>query len=156
MFRMLGMLGRDRVEVNDSASLDTGQVVQDGVRGSPEIGAIATRNEHGVEVFVWNYHDDDVPVPPASIELTISGLPANIGHALLEHYRVDASHSNSFAAWQAMGSPQSPTPDEYKKLEAAGQLQLLTSPKWIEVDRGGVRLKFELPREGLSLLKIDW
>jgi xylan 1,4-beta-xylosidase len=156
VFRMLGLLGRDRVEVNDPAALDSQLVLQDGVRGNREIGAIATRSDHGVEVFLWNYHDDDVVVPPASIGLTISGLPANVAHALLEHFRVDPSHSNSFAAWQAMGSPQPPTSDQYKQLEAAGQLQLLTSPGWVDFERGKVTLNFDLPREGLSLVKLEW
>jgi len=37
LFRMLGMLGRDSVEVSDPASLNTERVVQDGVRGEPDI-----------------------------------------------------------------------------------------------------------------------
>lgn len=156
LFRMLGLLGSDRVEVANPASLNTEEVVRDGVRGQPDIGAIATRSDHGVQILVWNYHDDDITVQPASIDLRIDGLPNDAQHALLQHFRVDSDHSNSFAAWGKMGSPQSPTPDQQQQLESAGQLHLLTSPRWIAVDHGQVHLSFALPREGLSLIRIAW
>ena len=156
LFRMLGMLGRDSIEVDDPAALNTEQVVQDGVRGKADIRAIASRGEHGIQVMVWNYHDDEVPVKPASIELTIDGLPAETQQALVEHFRIDSEHSNAFAAWEEMGSPQSPTPDQYKQLESAGQLQLLTSPRWIQIDHGIVHVKLELPRQAVSLVKVGW
>jgi xylan 1,4-beta-xylosidase len=50
---------------------------------------------------VWNYHDDDLPAPPAEVELMIDGLPD--GRATLTHRRVDADHGNAYARWQAMG-----------------------------------------------------
>jgi xylan 1,4-beta-xylosidase len=156
LFRMLGLLSHDQIEVSDPAALNTEQVVRDGVRANPDIRVIATRSDHGVQILVWNYHDDDVTVPPASIDLTIDGLPKDAGRALLQHFRIDSDHSNPFAVWKSMGSPQPPTADQHKELESAGQLQLLTSPWWIAVDHGQTRLAFELPRQGLSLIQIGW
>ncbi|HET8824981.1 MAG TPA: beta-xylosidase, partial [Terriglobales bacterium] len=156
LFRMLGLLSHDQIEVSDPAALNTEQVVNDGVRGNPDIRAIATRSDHSVEILVWNYHDDDVSVAPASINLAIDGLPTNAQHALLQHFRVDSEHSNPFALWKAMGSPQPPTADQSKQLESAGHLQLFTSPAWITAKGGNVQLSFELPRQGLSLIKLAW
>src|SRR5690349_864136 len=102
LFRMLGLLGSDAIEVNDPAALSTEQVAQNGVRGNPDIRAIATRSDHGAQILIWNYHDDDVSVQPASIDLTIDGLPKDAQHALLQHFRVDSDHSNAFAVWKAM------------------------------------------------------
>ena len=170
-FRMLGMLGRERVEAISSGALNTEEVVREGVRAQPEINAIATRTASGIEVMVWNYHDDDLAagrasvdpasvgpasVDPALVDLTISGLPDGVARGLLEHFRIDSSHSNAFTAWKVSGSPQSPTADQYKTLESAGQLQLLDSPAWITIDRGTAHLQFTLPRQGLSLLRIGW
>ncbi|MFZ0279964.1 MAG: hypothetical protein WA254_19065 [Candidatus Sulfotelmatobacter sp.] len=45
---------------------------------------------------------------------------------------------------------------EYTRLESAGQLQLLTSPAWIELPHGDVHLQFTLPRQGLSLVRLAW
>ena len=155
-FRMLGLLGNERLKVNSSGSLATEDVVRSGVRAMPDINAIATRKSREVEVLVWNYHDDDVPFPAAPINLVIAGLPTDAKRALLEHFRVDADHSNSFTAWKEMGSPQSPSESEYKRLESAGQLQLLNSPTWIETKQGTVQLHLTLPRQGLSLVRVAW
>lgn len=155
-FRMFGLLGSERVEAASSAALGTEQVVSSGVRGQPDVNVIAARKPREMEVLIWNYDDEDVASPPAQIKLEIAGLPADVTRGLVEHFRLDANHSNSFTAWRAMGSPPSPTPEQYQQLESAGQLQLLTSPEWIALQHGTARLEFELPREGLSLLRISW
>jgi xylan 1,4-beta-xylosidase len=155
-FRVLGLMGHERVKVTSSGSLAAEEVVRSGVRSLPDINAIATRKDREIEILVWNYHDDDVPFPAAPIDLIVSGLPANAKRVLVEHFRVDSDHSNAFAAWKEMGSPQSPSENEYKRLESASQLQLLTSPAWIEMQQGKMRLQFVLPRQGLSLVRLEW
>jgi xylan 1,4-beta-xylosidase len=41
-------------------------------------------------------------------------------------------------------------------LQRAAQLQLLTSPAWISLERGTAHLQFTLPRQGLSLVRLTW
>jgi xylan 1,4-beta-xylosidase len=155
-FRMLGLLGSERVKVTSSGGLATEDVVRAGVRAQPDINAIATRKDHEIEILLWNYHDDDLPFPEAPIDLVITGLPTNTNRGLLEHFRVDSDHSNAFSKWKKIGSPQSPSENEYRLLQSAGQLQLLTSPAWVETQHGTVQLHFVLPRQGLSLLRFSW
>jgi xylan 1,4-beta-xylosidase len=155
-FRMLGLMGNERVKVTSSGGLATEDVVRRGVRSLPDINAIATRKDREIEILVWNYHDDDIAFPAEPIDLTVTGLPTNAKRGLLEHFRVDSERSNAFTAWKEIGSPQSPSQSEYKPLESAGQLQLLTSPAWIEMQQGKFRLQFVLPRQGLSLLRLAW
>ena len=154
--RMFGLLGHDRVRAESSGALATDEIVSVGVRGKRDVNAIAARREHEVDILVWNYHDDDVAALDAPVELMVQGLPAGARTALGEHFRVDAEHSNSFSAWQAMGSPQKPSSSQYRQLETAGQLQLLESPAWIPVNGNAVHLRFALPRQGMSLLRIGW
>lgn len=156
VFRMFGLLGDGRISVSSSGALATEDVIRGGVRERPDVDAIATRKEHEVEVLVWNYDDEDVPAQPTEIETTVRGLPANITKALLEQFRVDGTHSNAYTAWQEMGSPQSPTPEQYAKLQSAGQLQLVSSPEWIVINGGMARPQFSLPRQGVSLLRLSW
>ena len=130
--------------------------MRNGVREQPDISAIASRKEHEIEILVWNYHDDDVASPTASIDLVISGLPEDAKRGLLEYFRVDSDHSNAFTVWKELGSPQSPSPSEYERLQYSGQLQLLNSPAWIGIQQGSVHLQFTLPREGLSLVRLAW
>jgi xylan 1,4-beta-xylosidase len=153
-FRMFGLLGNERLKLSSSGALKIEDVVAAGVRDQPDINAIATRSDHEVDVLIWNYHDDDLAVSDAPLELTITGLPARAG--LLEHFRIDARHSNSFTAWKEMGSPQRPSPVQQEKLEDAGQLRPLISPAWIPFDDGDAHLKFNLPRQAVSLVRIVW
>jgi xylan 1,4-beta-xylosidase len=106
--------------------------------------------------MVWNYHDDDVSADAAQVNVTIAGIPSGTKKVLLEHYRIDDTHSNSYTVWKAMGSPQSPTPEQYERLKEAGQLQLLQSPEWIDVEQGKVTIETKLPRQATSLLHLTW
>ena len=94
--------------------------------------------------------------PRAPIELAVRVCPAKSSAAWLEHFRMDSSHSNAFAAWKEMGSPQSPDASQYEQLERAGQLQLLTSPAWEPITQGTAHLQFALPRQAISLIRIGW
>jgi xylan 1,4-beta-xylosidase len=55
-----------------------------------------------------------------------------------------------------MGSPPVPSPSQTGELEKEGQLQLLSSPERIPIEKGSVHLKFALPRQGLSLVRLAW
>jgi xylan 1,4-beta-xylosidase len=155
-FRMLGMLSNDRVVKSSSAGSAMEDIVRAGVRGQPDINALATRKDREAEILVWNYHDDDVPFPAAEIDLLVSGLPPSATKALIEHLRVDSDHGNAFGLWKQMGSPLSPSVSQYESLEGAAQLQLLNAPMWADVHDGNVRLHFVLPRQALSLIRISW
>jgi xylan 1,4-beta-xylosidase len=155
-FRMFGLLGSDRLKSSSSAALPADEVLRAGVRGQPDINAIATRKEKEIEILIWNYHDVDLSADAASIDLTISGLAPNVSQGLLEHFRIDSDHSNAFTVWKEMGSPQSPSPHQYEQLEAESQLQFLSSPSFIRIEQGHAHLQFTLPRQSLSLIRINW
>jgi xylan 1,4-beta-xylosidase len=55
-----------------------------------------------------------------------------------------------------MGFPQAPTAEQYAQLKAAGQLQLLSSPEWLDVASGTVTIETALPRQAVSLLRLEW
>jgi xylan 1,4-beta-xylosidase len=154
VFRMFGRMGGERVEARSSGAVALETMLEAGVKDQADIGALASRRERSVSVLVWHYHDDDLPAPAAEIDLAVRGLPA--ARVLLDHYRVDGEHSNSFEAWKKMGSPQTPADEQYRQLERAGQLQLLGSPEWRSAASGEVRVRFALPRQGVSLLALSW
>ena len=157
VFRMMGLLGGERITTQSSGSLPTVEVLKHGVRSQPDVSAVATRNQRESDVLIWNYHDDDVAAPPAPIDLKVDGIPSGAAkRVLVEHFRIDAAHSNAFEVWKAMGSPQQPSEKQYRELEAAGQLQLLSSPEWISVENDVVTLHFDLPRQAVSLVRVSW
>lgn len=152
--RMLGMMVGDRVSVDNTSSASLDAMLAGGVKDKPDVHAMAAREERSVTVLVSHYHDSGKAGPAVPVALTVAGVPN--GRIRLEHFRVDNEFSNSYEAWKAMGSPAQPNESQYRKLEQAGQLQLLESPRWIAGSQGKIALHFDLPRHGVSLLRLSW
>lgn len=158
VFKMFGMMQGDRVSVkgkSGSLAYDFKEVRDNSVRkAEPDVNGLAARDDYSATVMVWNYHDRNTEAPDALVDVYLEGLP--VDKVLLHHYRIDKEHSNSYQLWLEMGSPQNPSDEQIRKLEEAGQLQLLTSPKWLQTKDGKAVVRMNLPRQGVSLLKMDW
>jgi xylan 1,4-beta-xylosidase len=90
------------------------------------------------------------------VELALAGLPAAVREAQLTHYRVDENHSNAYAAWKRMGSPLAPNARQYGQLEEASRLATLGPSEALRIANGAATVKFNLPRQGVSLLVVEW
>lgn len=156
LFRMAGLMRGDRVRVESSGAVGLDSILSGGVRGQADVDALAVRSGHAVSVLAWNYHDDDVPAEDAAVRLSIAGLPATARRVLVRHYRVDQTHSNAYTVWKQMGSPQHPIAEQSRRLEAAGQLEELISPHWISSRDGSAEIDFKLPRQGVSLVQVEF
>jgi xylan 1,4-beta-xylosidase len=157
LFRMLGLMSGDRVEASSNGRVDVDEILKSGVRAAPDVDAMAARSEHGTTVLLWNYHDNnDEAAPDSSVQLNIAGLPASSEKIVVHHYRIDRDHSNAYTLWKKLGSPLDPDAEQYAALKAAGQLQLLESPRWVQSKDGDVVLSFQLPRQAVSLVKLEW
>ena len=157
VFRMFGMMEGNRIKVNqEKLSYDFIKVRDESVRGEhPDINAIASKSKNSISIMVWNYHDDnDLNVPAASVKLLIDNIPSE--KVLINHYRVDQELSNSYTLWKKMGLPKNPTLNQIDSLEKAGQLHLFTSPEWKKINNGEKILEVELPRQAISLIKLNW
>jgi xylan 1,4-beta-xylosidase len=157
VFRMFSRMGAQRVAATSdhAAALDT--MMKAGIRQKPDVAALASRDARRVTVLAWHYHDDDVAGPDAAVTLLLEGLGPKQGRASLQHFRIDATHSNAYTAWQRLGSPASPTAAQYSQLEAASGLALLdAAPTSVTVIDGRGSLQFALPRQAVSLLVIEW
>ena len=156
VFRLFGKMGKERVAAKSSTDPGLEALLEHGVRAAPDVAALAARDKNKLTVLVWHYHDDDLPGPDAAISVSAAGLPANITSARLTHYRIDETHSNAFTAWKNMGAPPTPTDEQYRHLEKAGQLTRLKVPGTVAVQQGNASLNFDLPRQGVSLLVLEW
>jgi xylan 1,4-beta-xylosidase len=159
VFRMMGKLDGHWIQTASSAALSLDDIEQVSAQGSPDVNAVATATtnlhsqQHEFNILIWNYHDDDLPAPQATIQLNIEGLgPAQ--SATAEEFRMDASHSNSYATWQQMGSPQNPTAEQLQQLESASKLQQSVAPHPVPVMNGSSAITLNLPRQGVALIHI--
>jgi xylan 1,4-beta-xylosidase len=153
---MFGMMGNERVRLTSSAASPNENVLNPGNAKIEGINGFATRKEREVEVLVWNYQEEDVRGPSATMSLSIAGLPETAKKAKMERFRVDQQNGNAYTAWQKMGRPEKPSGTQYAELEAAGQLKMDGSPESVELDKGKYELRLELPRQGLALVRLTW
>jgi len=156
VFRVFGMMGSERIALRSDSSLKTDSVVRSGVSGQADISGIATLEKQRLSVIVWNYHDQDVAVPAANVEMMITGLPPDASHLTIRHYRIDQTHSNAYSTWKGLGSPPQPTPEQYRRLLSQGRLQELTPAEEKSVNQGELRIAFPLPRHAVSLIQVSW
>jgi xylan 1,4-beta-xylosidase len=156
VFRMFARMTGRRLPVQSDGALPLEEILRNGVRGKPDVSALASLDQRKLSLLVWHYHDDDVPGPEAEVEFAVDGIPLKSAEASLRQFRIDEDHSNAFSAWKRLGSPQSPTPEQYKLLEKAGRLAALGAPEQVRVENGTVTLKVHLPRQAVSLLELVW
>lgn len=156
VFRMFSKMSGQRLDVQSDHAVSLDAMLKNGVRGRPDVTALASLDANRLCLLVWHYHDDDVRGPSADVELALSGLPGMISQARLEHFRIDEGHSNSFTAWKRLGSPQSPTAEQYALLLEAGKLAAFAQPTNLSVENGRAKLNVSLPRQAVSLLVLQW
>jgi len=155
VFRMYGLMKGNRLKVENPNEIPVDSLLKNSVRGNtPDIHALASTDKTSTSVMVWNYHDADVAAEASTVKLVVKNIPAK--KVLLQHYRIDATHSNAYEVWKKMGSPQNVTDEQYKILEKEGQLQLLNSPGWINTANGEAVVELLLPRQSVSLLRLNY
>lgn len=154
VLRMIAMLGGDWVRTESTCTMPVKQIVTNSVIDRPDIDAIATRRPHEVDVLLWNYHDADVPAAAAKIALEVRGLPQ--ARMTEDAYLMDASHSNAYAAWKQMGSPQKPSAEQQRELVKSGKLERVVAARPVAVKDGVAHLQMLLARQGVTLVRLRW
>ena len=153
VFRVFGMMQGRRVTVSGDLSYNYLTVRDSSVRGEePDINAMACVNDSMTTILVWNYHDLNLKWPETSVIIDLEGVDAK--EVMLYHFRVDREHSNSYEVWKQLGSPQNPSPEQYRQLEEAGKLKLLSNPASQKVTKGKITIPLELPGQAVSLLVL--
>jgi len=154
-FKLLGSLGGERLPVSSTGAMTLDDILASGVRGQPDVDAMATRNGPDVQILAWNYHDDLVTAPAAVVQVAVQ-LPDSFGSsAQVTHLRVDDSHGDAYTVWESQGSPQTPTPAQLAELRQAMQPVLLEPARQVDIANGTLHLDFTLPRFGISLITLS-
>lgn len=156
VFKMLGQMTGDKIKSSSSKMVPMDSLLARSVRKNNDVGVMASRSENGndIMILVWNYHDVDNPyAAPEEIKIHVAGL--NSPKVQVEHFRVDGTHSNAFNEWRKMGRPALPTDEQAKALYRKGNLEMLSSPRWmIPENSDSITLSFDLPPQGVSFIRI--
>jgi xylan 1,4-beta-xylosidase len=116
-YRMLSRLGDTRLVLDSSHAWPLDRL-DDGEAGMPEeIDGLAAVGAEAVSVLVWRHADDQYATDAreAAVTLRIERPPFD-GAVCVSHWRIDVRHSNSQAAWQALGGPQDPSETQLRAI----------------------------------------
>ncbi len=154
-FKLLGSLAGTRLPVTSSGALPLDAILASGVRGQADVDGMATLNGNQVQVLVWNYHDDLVTAPAAPIQLSVK-VPGSFGARVsVTHLRVDDAHGDAYTLWTAQGSLATPSDAQIAALQQGMDPVPLGATQTLDVAGGAVRLSFDLPRFGISLVTLS-
>jgi len=127
-FRLLHLLGRERLPVDSNS-------------------ALATRRKDGsLAIAVWNYSAPKELGVAKQVTLRLDGFR---GKHQVTLYRLDGTHGNVLPAYAAMGSPADPTQKQYQALRKAGEL---SPPKVFELK--GDKIAITLAPKALDFVEI--
>ena len=105
--------------------------------------------------MVYNYYDDDIPGPAASVDLNLANLPTN-GDATLTEYRIDEDSQQRPHRLGKNGIAAATQSRSVRKMKQAGQLSKMPDSQPVHIDGGKADVKIILPREAVSLLVLEW
>jgi xylan 1,4-beta-xylosidase len=146
-FKLLSKLGRERLAVDCPAMLPVDEILSHGVRGTSDVGAVATRDRERLAVLVWNYHDvAGAMTSPSEVVLELAGLSTTARD--VREYTIDDVSGNAHTAWRKMGSPPAPSADQIRALNAAAEM----SP--VPRQLSGNTLPLSLPPQSVKLIEI--
>lgn len=162
-YRALGRLGTTRLALTSDATWDVRDVDQlpweghESTRSDAEVDGLAALNEAtgAVTAALW-YHVDDqyATAPPAEVTLTLRNLPSGGTPPTVRHWPIDDRHSNAYTAWQGMGRPQDPTPEQLNTLRTRQGLEEGAAVTATPNPDGSLTLTLSLPLHALSLLEV--
>ena len=111
-------------------------------RSQPDLAnALVTKRADGtLAIAVWNYAAPGTIGSAAQIHINVDGLA---GTPRYHVEIVDPDHGSPQGAWRAMGSPASPTREQYEQLRQAAVTQTLDGTS-----------RFMLPTHGLALVEV--
>lgn len=155
-FRMAALMQGTRVWVSSTGQVPLDDIMAKGVKEQEDVDGLATAQAHEAALMVWNYHDAEKVDESRPISILVTGLPKTVSRVRLTHFRIDDAHSNAYTVWQAMGSPQNPSPQQIDTLKDRAGLELLQSPTWQTAQDGRMHINTLMPHHSVSLLVLDW
>jgi xylan 1,4-beta-xylosidase len=157
LFRMYAKMGNQEIFFESSGSKDplTYQA-PNGYGEEPDLSGFATlAGNRRLAVLIYNHHDDWDMTETTEVEVDIENLAFDGQELILHHYRIDRSHSNAYAEWLRQEGPMYPTPGQRAAIKACDGLESLEAAQKLLPDEGQIKLNFNLPVHGISLLIIE-
>ena len=156
IFKLYARMGHQRLSFESSQAQNV-LAYEDrfGAGEEPEVSGMAALSEDGtVQVMLYSHHDDWDIHDSFTVELHLENIPF-VGPAILEHYRIDGSHSNAYAEWVRQGKPKYPAQQQYESIKAKSYLECVDPIRMVKMVDGKLSLEFTMPTHAISLIEIS-
>ncbi len=120
----------------------------------PDVDGVACRGPRRLTVLLHSHHDNWDRDGSTSVSLEAVNLPFSAQHCTVQHFRIDASHSNAHAEWVRQGQPLYPSAAQRKAIKARQGLETVGPARVVALRGGTLRLRFPMPVRAVSLLVI--
>lgn len=118
--------------------------------GTVDVYAVRDEAAGAVQLLLVNHHALLHPIEEETVTVSLTGLTGGVKKAQLE--RIDDTHANAYAKWQALGSPEYTTPAQLSALCAASEMER----ELLELDctNGTATASVTVPAMGMALLTV--
>ena len=116
----------------------------------PTIDCTVTRRGDDLVVLLTNHALPAHAIAAATVRLRLAGVPGPPPEVTVE--RVDADHANARRAWEAMGEPPTPSPEQIEALHAASEVgrETVASAR----DGNDLVVEIDLPAHAVARLTV--
>jgi xylan 1,4-beta-xylosidase len=156
LFRMYSKMGNKRISLQSSQARDELAYKDDFATGEePEVSGMASICENGeIVVMVYSHHDDWDLERDFDVDVDINNCFLG-DEVVINHYRIDKTHSNAYAEWIKQGRPKYPSEAQYAAIKERDGLELFETEKIVRADNGNVKINFKLPAHAVSLIVLS-
>lgn len=122
--------------------------------GEPtEVSGMAVKGKNGeIQILVFSHNNDRDKKETQKVCVTVTGLDEK--DRVLEHYRIDETHSNAYAEWIRQGKPLFPQGEQYASIKKRDGLEKYEEDRTLTVKDGSVQIEFSIPAHGVSYLVL--
>ncbi|MDO4291941.1 MAG: hypothetical protein Q4C65_01805 [Eubacteriales bacterium] len=165
LFKIYGQLGDEKLQLeSDGArSMDFLQEPDIGIKNQSQytgegedtdVSGFAVRGKDGrIQIVLYSHNNDRDKEEELSVTVHVTGLSA--AQAGIQHFRIDAEHSNPYAEWVRQGKPLFPEGEQYQAIKRRDGLERLCGDTEIEVTDNAATLCFAMPAHAVSFIVVE-
>lgn len=120
----------------------------------PAIDGFATGSGDRLSIVLWNFQEKYPARENERVHVEVVGA-AFPKPPKVRQWCIDKNHSNSHTAWQMLGAPQDPTPEQIAQIKSRSELQNTEFAGELKFENDSVVFDLELPAHSVILLEIS-
>jgi xylan 1,4-beta-xylosidase len=140
-YLLLAKMGKEQVELTGASYGDT-------------VHGFAASTSGGVQILLYNFNETDRQSAgaPTELDLTITGLPADL--STMKRYLIDSQNSNPWTGLPFEVSWWLIPETQLAQMEKNSRLKIVEQTDTLEVGEGEIALRLSLPSNSVSLVVI--